>query len=160
MSSRIGLTPFFLSSVIQPEMNGPKDLTCVSFDEMWSQWGISTYNWVWAKPTNIQIRSDDCIKGSCGYFDGTAKMEIPFFANAFSAFQQFSISLWYKRMDLGAGFSERQSLVTNGDCESRGPVQLVSPNPDTCEAGEENQAGTYVTLSGNVSLESRSAKLY
>ena len=102
----------------------PVDITCITFSEGWN--GLSGTKGVYVASTGVTA-VDDCTPsgGACGYFNSTAgsSMRIPLFANAMDAYNELSISLWFKRT---AGHSGRLGLVGNGECGAASSVGLTS----------------------------------
>ena len=102
----------------------PVDITCITFSEGWN--GLSGTKGVYVASTEVTA-VPDCTPtgGACGYFNSTtgSSMSIPLFANAMDAYNELSISLWFKR---SAAESGRLGLVGNGDCGTTSSVGLMS----------------------------------
>ena len=68
------------------------------------------------------------LKGKAGYFNGNAKLEIPFFTN--NALAQFTISMWFKTDAL-----VDSGLLNNGDCADSSSIQIRSASDGSVGAG-------------------------
>ena len=91
------------------------EITSVMFDEESS---ITASKGLWLFNQNIELTSDGCMSGKCGFFNSTAesKLELAYFSNAMDRFEKFSVRLFFKR---SAGVSGVRSLVDNSECNRR-----------------------------------------
>ena len=82
---------------------------------------ITASQGLWLFSQNVELTSDGCMSGQCGFFNSTAesKLELAYFSNAMDRFEQFSVRLFFKR---SAGFSGERSLVNNSECTIDGSV--------------------------------------
>jgi hypothetical protein len=78
-------------------------------------------NGLYASLTNILVDYFG-FHGKSAYFNGnSASIEIPALSNV--QFNQFGISLWYRRVGSDTGI---QGLVHNGDCRQFGSIHVYS----------------------------------
>ena len=95
-----------------------EEITSVMFDE---QSSITASKGLWLFNQNVELTSDGCMSGKCGFFNSTAesKLELAYFSNALDRFEKFSVRLFFKR---SAGVSGVRSLVDNSECNRDGSV--------------------------------------
>ena len=82
---------------------------------------ITASKGLWLFSQNVELTSDGCMSGQCGFFNSTAesKLELAYFSNAMDRFEKFSVRLFFKR---SAGVSDEMSLVDNSECTIDGSV--------------------------------------
>ena len=107
--------------VLIPDSSAPRRmLTCVTFDNGWN--GVQGLNWLWVYSSGVQVKDSatKCLPGlkKCGYFDGSTNLEIPFFAMNYDHYEEFAISVFYKRTSAGQGY---QGIISN-DCFQTSPL--------------------------------------
>ena len=110
---------------------------------------ITASKGLWLFNQNVELTSDGCMSGKCGFFNSTAKskLELAYFSNALDRFEQFSVRLFFKR---SAGVSGERSLVDNSECSLDGSV--VAESDESVTMGYfENENGTKGEFSYNVS---------
>ena len=110
---------------------------------------ITASKGLWLFNQNVELTSDGCKSGKCGFFNSTAKskLELAYFSNALDRFEQFSVRLFFKR---SAGVSGERSLVDNSECSLDGSV--VAESDESVTMGYfENENGTKGEFSYNVS---------
>ena len=68
---------------------------------------------LWVRNSGVSIVNDSslCKYNNCGYFNGSARLEIPFFGNNMQWYRSFAVSMYFQR---NAG-ADDQGLVSN-DC--------------------------------------------
>ncbi|KAK2174209.1 hypothetical protein NP493_818g02007 [Ridgeia piscesae] len=106
---------------------------------------ITASKGLWLFNQNVELTSDGCMSGKCGFFNSTAesKLELAYFSNALDRFEQFSVRLFFKR---SAGVSGERSLVDNSDCTIDGSVVGKSSASDAL-GYFANENGTKVDFS-------------
>ena len=119
-------------------------LTCVTFDKGWN--GVQGLNWLWVYTSGVKAKNSatNCLPGAknCGYFDGTTNLEIPFFAMNYDRYEEFAVSLFYKRTSDGQGY---QGIISN-DCFETSPreeansLYVSSAAPGLVSAGMRSDA--------------------
>ena len=103
-----------------PDESEMEEITSVMFNG-----AISASKGLWLFNQNVQLSSDDCMDGECGFFNSSAqsKLELAYFSNAFDRFESFSVRLFFKR---SAGVSGVRSLLDNSECSIDGSVVAQS----------------------------------
>ena len=110
---------------------------------------ITASKGLWLYNRNVELSTDGCKSGKCGFFNSTAesKLELAYFSNALDRFEQFSVRLFFKR---SVGVSGERSLVDNSECSLDGSV--VAQSEQSVAMGYfENLNGTKAESSFNVS---------
>ena len=110
---------------------------------------ITASKGLWLFNQNVELTSDGCMSGKCGFFNSTAesKLELAYFSNALDRFEQFSVRLFFKR---SAGVSGERSLVDNSECTIDGSVVGKSSASDAL-GYFANENGTKVDFTAPVS---------
>ena len=87
-------------------------ITSVMFED---EETITASKGLWLFNQNVELTSDGCKSGKCGFFNSSvkAKLELAYFSNAFDNFDSFSVRLFFKKTQ-GAGLI--YSLVDNAWC--------------------------------------------
>ena len=107
-------------------------ITCVTFDEGWN--GVQGSRGLWVLNEGVTIANTSCVYKNCGVFDGSARLEVPYFANNWAGFNGFSFSLFFKR---NPGSSNQQGILSN-DCFNMDPFSLGNSLYVSSDAGEVN----------------------
>ena len=104
----------------RPDESEMEEITSVMFNG-----AVSASKGLWLFNQNVQLSSDDCMDGECGFFNSSAqsKLELAYFSNAFDRFESFSVRLFFKR---SAGVSGVRSLLDNSECSIDGSVVAQS----------------------------------
>ena len=134
-----------------PEM---EVITSVMFED---EETITASKGLWLFSQNVELTSDDCMFGKCGFFNSTAesKLELAYFSNAMDRFEQFSVRLFFKR---SAGVSGEMSLVDNSECSLDGSV--VGQSGATDVSGYfANENGTKAEID-NLAVSTKQIQLY
>ena len=123
-------------------------ISCSSFDS-----DISSSTGIYIDATGVERRPG--IIGDALFFNGAGKLELPFFANAYSKYPQFSVSFWFKRTG-GSGNSE--TLITNGNCLSFASIAIISVQGTIYASVETPQSG--LVLRKGIQVRPASLRLY
>ena len=91
---------------------------------------------LWVFNEGVTITSNNCVHKKCGLFDGSARLEMPFFSNNWEGFKEFTFSLFFKR---NPGSNNEQGILSN-DCHNNLPFSAgnslyVSSDTDEVNAG-------------------------
>ena len=86
-------------------------MTCVTFDE--GDDGVQGLLGMWVRNSGVRVVNDSllCKYKNCGFFSGSARLEIPHFSNNMQWYRSFAISMFFLR---NAG-ADDQGLISN-DC--------------------------------------------
>ena len=128
-----------VTAVNTPDEN--RAFTCVTFDngddnEIRGSRGV----WVSNKGVSVINERGVCKWKRCGYFNGNASLQIPFFSNNFQNHKQFSLSFFYAI----TGGATYQGLIGN-QCDANPPgdcsLSVSSPSPNLLSAGLSSVGG-------------------
>ena len=110
---------------------------------------ITASQGLWLFNQNVELTTDGCMSGQCGFFNSTAesKLELAYFSNAMDRFEQFSVRLFFKR---SVGVSGERSLIDNSECSLDGSV-VAESGESVAVVYFENENGTKAEYSFNVS---------
>ena len=133
------------------------EITCINFNDGTA----SASNGLYVLNDGVAVDSyTECADGMCGYFNGSARLEIPYFSNSYDHFKQFRVTFDYYKE---SGNTNDQAFVSN-DClnnqqKAIGNSLYVASSGAFLGGGLKDLYGNAVNSMGAVSIYAMSYTL-
>ena len=121
-------------------------ITCIDFNDgqVTASNGLHVFN------DGVVVGNySQCADGMCAYFNGSARLELPYFANAYDHFKQFKVTFTYWRE---GGNTNDQAFISN-DCfdnkmKEAGNSLFLASSEKVFAGGLRDPSGDGPTITG------------
>ena len=123
-------------------------ITCIDFNDgqVTASNGLHVFN------DGVVVGNySQCADGMCAYFNGSARMELPYFSNAYDHFKQFKVAFTFWRE---GGNTNDQAFVSN-DCldnklKEAGNSLVLASSGNVLVGGFRDPSGYYPVITGGM----------